>query len=106
MLVFDEELETELLQNLKTPKLVDEIKFENIETPMVMGQPNPHFLEAVKRQLTSLQQAGLVEMEYQDKENLTGSKKWHTASGRWVLTQKGRNEAIARAKRALGYKTD
>jgi hypothetical protein len=107
MIVFDQNLENELLEVLKSrPKKLEEITLPSAPMPMVMGQPNPHAIEALKRRLTQLAEQGYVEMEFQDHTNMTGTKKFHAATGAWKITPKGLSEVIRRRKIELGYKVD
>lgn len=104
MITIDETAELELLQELKTPKALEEIKMESCPMPMAMGAPNPFALEALRRHVERLAKEGLIEMEVQDATNVTGIKSFKRRTGKWKLTSTGISEYVKRYKASVGEK--
>jgi len=104
MITISDQAELELLQELKQPKALAEIRMESCPIPMAMGQPNSHALEALRRKVEQLAAQGLVEMLVEDRQSLTGEKKYRYRTGKWKLTSAGITEYVRRYKASVGEK--
>jgi hypothetical protein len=97
------ETEREILIALKKePLAVRELRPEGL--PIVFGAPDPFALEEIRRAVERMSHEGLCEMRIENYKSITDAREIHRTTGRWQLTQKGRDHLVRLAKKELGYK--